>query len=131
LPEGTTVNFNGVPLRLSYIGGTGNDVVLAAPPLGGFYDWGGAGGNAAWSTNANWVGGVAPPPLTTDGREIRTGGRHLRAQHRCAVDGQSNRHGPASSYAISGSSDHACRRGRPQVNVTGRRSRFSAPSRWA
>jgi autotransporter-associated beta strand protein len=30
LPEGSTVTFNGVPLRISYVGGTGNDVTLTA-----------------------------------------------------------------------------------------------------
>jgi hypothetical protein len=30
LPEGATVTFNGVPLRISYVGGTGNDVTLSA-----------------------------------------------------------------------------------------------------
>ena len=34
LPEGAIVTFNGVPLRLSYAGGTGNDVVLAVPVAG-------------------------------------------------------------------------------------------------
>jgi hypothetical protein len=32
LPEGATITFNGVPLRISYMGGTGNDVTLTAPP---------------------------------------------------------------------------------------------------
>lgn len=32
LPEGSTITFNGVPLRVSYVGGTGNDVTLSAPP---------------------------------------------------------------------------------------------------
>ena len=31
LPEGATVTFNGAPLRISYVGGTGNDVTLSAP----------------------------------------------------------------------------------------------------
>jgi hypothetical protein len=31
LPEGATVNFNGVALTISYAGGDGNDVTLAAP----------------------------------------------------------------------------------------------------
>jgi hypothetical protein len=30
LPEGATVSFSGVPLRISYVGGTGNDVTLTA-----------------------------------------------------------------------------------------------------
>jgi hypothetical protein len=30
LPEGATVTFNGVPLRVSYRGGTGNDITLSA-----------------------------------------------------------------------------------------------------
>jgi hypothetical protein len=30
LPEGSTISFNGVVLRVTYVGGTGNDVVLTA-----------------------------------------------------------------------------------------------------
>ena len=30
LAQGATINFNGVPLTISYVGGTGNDVVLSA-----------------------------------------------------------------------------------------------------
>src|SRR5262249_25744375 len=30
LPEGATIALNGVPLRISYVGGTGNDVTLTA-----------------------------------------------------------------------------------------------------
>jgi hypothetical protein len=33
LPEGATVTFNGVPLRISYVGGTGNDVTLSSPAV--------------------------------------------------------------------------------------------------
>jgi hypothetical protein len=33
LPEGATVNFNGVALTISYAGGDGNDVTLAAPGM--------------------------------------------------------------------------------------------------
>jgi hypothetical protein len=38
LPEGATVTFNGVPLTISYVGGTGNDIALTATgaPVGGF-----------------------------------------------------------------------------------------------
>jgi fibronectin-binding autotransporter adhesin len=32
LAEGATIVFNGVPLRISYVGGTGNDVVLSLAP---------------------------------------------------------------------------------------------------
>ena len=31
LAEGSTVMFNGVSLQLTYVGGTGNDVVLSLP----------------------------------------------------------------------------------------------------
>lgn len=37
LPEGATINFNGMPLRVSYVGGDGNDVTLTAlGATGGF-----------------------------------------------------------------------------------------------
>jgi len=125
LPEGTTVNFNGVPLRLSYIGGTGNDVVLAAPPLGGFYDWGGAGGNAAWSTNANWVGGVAPPSLNTTA--VRFGPAGATFAPNTDAPWTVNRIDMASfSYAISGSAITLAGAA-PQVNVTGAAQSISAP----
>jgi autotransporter-associated beta strand protein len=63
LPEGATLVFNGVTLRISYAGGTGNDVVLSAIPL--MFDWSGLGGNASWSTSGNWIGGFAPPSAST------------------------------------------------------------------
>ena len=59
LPEGATVVFNGVNLRLSYAGGTGNDITLSAP-LPVTTTWNGAGANDNWSTGANWVAGVPP-----------------------------------------------------------------------
>jgi hypothetical protein len=31
-PEGTVTNLNGMPFRISYIGGDGNDVTLTATP---------------------------------------------------------------------------------------------------
>ena len=34
LAEGATVNFNGAPMRITYVGGTGNDVVLTALAAG-------------------------------------------------------------------------------------------------
>ncbi|MBL0141946.1 MAG: IPTL-CTERM sorting domain-containing protein [Betaproteobacteria bacterium] len=59
LAEGATIVFNGVTLRISYIGGTGNDVTLSAPsPV--TTTWNGAGANDNWSTGLDWVGGAAP-----------------------------------------------------------------------
>jgi len=58
-PEGATVVFNGVNLRLSYAGGTGNDITLSAP-LPVTTTWNGSGANDNWSTGANWIGGAAP-----------------------------------------------------------------------
>ncbi|MDH5265832.1 MAG: IPTL-CTERM sorting domain-containing protein, partial [Betaproteobacteria bacterium] len=59
LPEGATVVFNGVTLRVSYMGGTGNDITLSAP-LPVATTWSGAGTNDNWSTGANWIGGAPP-----------------------------------------------------------------------
>jgi fibronectin-binding autotransporter adhesin len=59
LPEGATVVFNGVGLRVSYMGGTGNDITLSAP-LPVTTTWSGAGTNDNWSTGANWIGGAPP-----------------------------------------------------------------------
>jgi fibronectin-binding autotransporter adhesin len=65
LAEGSTRVFNGTTLRISYVGGTGNDVVLTAIPAAATFDWSGQGGDAAWSTPGNWVGGFAPPSAST------------------------------------------------------------------
>ncbi len=46
-------------LRLSYAGGTGNDITLSAP-LPVTTTWNGSGANDNWSTGANWIGGAAP-----------------------------------------------------------------------
>jgi fibronectin-binding autotransporter adhesin len=59
LAEGATVLFNGVTLRISYIGGTGNDVTLTAVSTTNVV-WNGGGANDNWSTGINWVSGVAP-----------------------------------------------------------------------
>ncbi len=59
LPEGATVVFNGATLRVSYIGGTGNDITLTAVSTTNVV-WNGAGANNNWSTGLNWVAGVAP-----------------------------------------------------------------------
>ena len=62
LPEGASVAVNnGVRFRITYDGGTGNDVELvteAGPPT---FTWdGGSTTTNLWSDAANWVGDVAP-----------------------------------------------------------------------
>jgi fibronectin-binding autotransporter adhesin len=59
LPEGATVVFNGATLRVSYIGGTGNDITLTAVSTTNVV-WNGAGANNNWSTGLDWVAGVPP-----------------------------------------------------------------------
>jgi autotransporter-associated beta strand protein len=59
LPEAGTLTFNGSTLRISYVGGTGNDITLTAISLTTLV-WNGAGANDNWSTAINWVVGVAP-----------------------------------------------------------------------
>src|SRR5262249_28869575 len=58
LPEGATFTASGVPFRITYTGGTGNDVVLIALG-GGPKSWTGAV-SGLWSEGGNWNGGVAP-----------------------------------------------------------------------
>jgi len=57
LPENSTFTISGVTFRISYAGGTGNDVVLTV--LSAPKAWTGAVNNL-WSVGGNWNGGVAP-----------------------------------------------------------------------
>ncbi len=59
LPEGATVTAsNGRQFTITYIGGTGNDVVVTEKPMTLVWDGDGADNN--WTTGANWVGNAAP-----------------------------------------------------------------------
>jgi autotransporter-associated beta strand protein len=62
LPEGSIITTNGIQFRISYVGGTGNDVTLTRPysATGITRTWDGGGVGNLWSTAANWVGDVAP-----------------------------------------------------------------------
>src|SRR5207249_8416411 len=61
LPEGGLVDAgNGVVLRVSYIGGTGNDVVLTTVTTGVTRFWTGGGANNFWGTAGNWSNSIAP-----------------------------------------------------------------------
>lgn len=69
LPEGSFVSatneFNGLVTRyrVSYVGGTGNDVTLtplAPAPTGLSRVWNGAGANPLWITSLNWTGNTLP-----------------------------------------------------------------------
>lgn len=66
LPEGATVELPGfATFRLSYLGGTGNDITLTVTQVaatGLTRTWDGGGGDNNWLTAANWVGDVAPGP---------------------------------------------------------------------
>ena len=57
LPEGSIVLVGGIPMTISYVGGTGNDVSLQVLNA---KVWDGGGGNANWTTGANWIGDAAP-----------------------------------------------------------------------
>ena len=64
LPEGGTRTQGGVIYRISYTGGTGNEVTLTAigaVDTGVERVWTGAA-DTFWSTPGNWIGGVAPQP---------------------------------------------------------------------
>ena len=55
LPEGTTVTMNASDFQISYVGGSGNDVVLTVTAAA--KTWTGAVNNL-WSVAGNWIGGV-------------------------------------------------------------------------
>ena len=58
LPEGATFTVDDTQFRISYAGGTGNDVVLTAETSSGPKRWLG-GTSALWSVPANWLDGAA------------------------------------------------------------------------
>jgi hypothetical protein len=58
LPEGATINLNANELQISYVGGTGNDIVLTVTAAA--KTWTGAVSNL-WSNAGNWLGGVPGP----------------------------------------------------------------------
>jgi fibronectin-binding autotransporter adhesin len=55
LPEGTTFSLNASTFKITYIGGTGNDVLLQV--IAAAKTWTGAVNNL-WSNPGNWLGGV-------------------------------------------------------------------------
>ena len=58
LPEGATINLNANQLQISYVGGSGNDIVLTV--VAAAKTWTGAVNNL-WSNPGNWQGGVPGP----------------------------------------------------------------------
>jgi autotransporter-associated beta strand protein len=62
LPQNATFSAAGKTFRISYTGGTGNDVTLQPITLGTGVTrtWDGGGGVASWTTPQNWVGDVVP-----------------------------------------------------------------------
>ena len=65
LPEGAVFSVDDTSFRISYAGGTGNDVVLTAEAWSGPKRWLGAT-SALWSVAANWLDGTA----LVDGAEV-------------------------------------------------------------
>ena len=59
--EGGTNVVNGHALRITYTGGTGNDIVLTKVP--GTRTWTGLGANNLWTTPENWTGNFPPETL--------------------------------------------------------------------
>ena len=55
LPEGATLTMNASDFQISYVGGTGNDIVLTVTAAA--KTWTGAA-SAAWTNAGNWLGGV-------------------------------------------------------------------------
>ena len=65
LPEGSLLTLGRNVLRISYVGGNGNDVVLTRVPAAfwdGVPDGGGTSANANWQTATNWVGDAVAEP---------------------------------------------------------------------
>ena len=62
LPEGATLIAGNIILRISYVGGSGNDVVLTVISIktGITRTWSGLGTNDLWMNPSNWVGNAAP-----------------------------------------------------------------------
>uniref|UniRef100_UPI003A97ADF2 beta strand repeat-containing protein n=1 Tax=Rosistilla oblonga TaxID=2527990 RepID=UPI003A97ADF2 len=60
LSEGALLITSGQVFRISYTGGTGNDVTLTH--VGAAVAWDGGGGDNHWSTAANWSGDTLPSP---------------------------------------------------------------------
>jgi hypothetical protein len=58
LPEGGTISQNANELTVSYVGGSGNDIVLTVTAAA--KTWTGAASNL-WSNPGNWLGGVPGP----------------------------------------------------------------------
>ncbi|MCP4878881.1 MAG: hypothetical protein GY896_25795, partial [Gammaproteobacteria bacterium] len=58
LPEGATFSVDGTTFQITYVGGTGNDIVLTAQGVGP-KSWTGAVSNL-WSESGNWHTGTAP-----------------------------------------------------------------------
>jgi fibronectin-binding autotransporter adhesin len=58
LPEGATINLSANEFKISYVGGTGNDIVLTVTAAA--KTWTGAVNNL-WSNPGNWLGGVPGP----------------------------------------------------------------------
>jgi hypothetical protein len=68
-PEGTITNLNGMPFRLSYVGGDGNDVTLTAQPSNQpptTNTWTGADPSGYWSAPANW----SPAGVPVSGNDL-------------------------------------------------------------
>jgi autotransporter-associated beta strand protein len=62
-PEGSTQIVNNVQYRISYVGGSGNDVTLTVAgytATGVTRAWNGGGTNNFWLDPGNWLGGIAP-----------------------------------------------------------------------
>ncbi len=60
LPEGATFPLGLLDVRLSYVGGTGNDVTLTVIGLIPRATWTGAGDTNTWSTATNWARNTLP-----------------------------------------------------------------------
>ena len=73
--EGGTLVVGNTIFQISYVGGTGNDVVLTvlAIKTGITRTWSGAGTNDLWMNRSNWVGNVAQRGNPTGARAAPPG----------------------------------------------------------
>jgi autotransporter-associated beta strand protein len=64
LPESSVLSVGTNQFQISYVGGSGNDVVLRVPltPIRTTRIWDGGGSNNRWSNPTNWVNDFSPTP---------------------------------------------------------------------
>ena len=96
LPEGATVTFNGVPMRISYVGGTGNDVTLSVVTYTVTYDANGGTGSQT-DPNSPYLAGSTVTVLGA-GTITRTG--YTFSGWNTAANGSGTSYSPGATFNI-------------------------------